>query len=226
MKASILIVEDEKEIADLIALYLKKEGIDTIHAESGEAGLYQLDKNQFDLVLLDINLPGIDGFEVLQEIRKKQNVPVMIISARRDDSDMILGFGVGADDWVTKPFSPKVLTARIRARLRRPSQENTDNLFKFGPYTLDLENFWLKKNDERIVLPPKEMGLLLVMADKPEKAFKQDELYSKVWGNSFGDPTTVSVHIQRLRKKLEKDYTKPEFIMTAYGSGYYIKGNN
>ena len=119
MRARILIIEDEPKIAELIALYLKKEGIETVHAASGEEGLRQLDRSVPDLVILDINLPGMDGFEVLQEIRRRETLPVVIVSARQEDEDMIMGFGVGADDYVSKPFSPKVLAARVRAHLKR-----------------------------------------------------------------------------------------------------------
>lgn len=226
MQGVVLIIEDEKEIADLISLYLKKEGIETSHAITGEEGMILLDKTDFDLVILDINLPGIDGFEVLQKIRQKgEKIPVLIVSARQEDVDMIMGFGVGADDYVAKPFSPKVLSARVRAHLRRLQQaegEGKTNQFSFGPYLLDRDNLWLKKNGERIDLPPKELALLMILSEHPERAYKQEELYKKVWENAFGDLTTVSVHIQRLRKKLEDNPAKPVYIKTAYGSGYYL----
>jgi len=225
MQANILIIEDEQEIADLIALYLKKEGLSVSHCLTGEAGLEQLQKNSFDLLVLDINLPGMDGFEVLQQIRKEKNVPVLILSARQDDSDMIMGFGIGADDYVTKPFSPKVLSARIRARLKGhlKNSETTENRLRFGPWLLDMENHWLKNQHGRLDLPPKEMQLLLTLAEHPGRCITQQELYHQVWGNQFGDLTTVSVHIQRLRKKIESDYRHPQFLMTAYGQGYYLQ---
>jgi DNA-binding response OmpR family regulator len=229
MKGTVLIIEDEKEIAALISLYLKKEGIETLHGETGEQGISLLDGNEVDLVILDINLPGIDGFEVLQKIRRAgESLPVIIVSARQEDVDMIMGFGIGADDYVSKPFSPKVLSARVRAHLRRrqSSESAGSDLFCFGPYTLDRENLWLKKGTERIDLPPKELSLLLILSEHPDRAFKQEELYKKVWENSFGDLTTVSVHIQRLRKKLEENPASPEYIKTAYGSGYYITGSS
>jgi DNA-binding response OmpR family regulator len=225
VKGTVLIIEDEKEIADLISLYLTKEGIETVHALTGEEGMNLLESTDYDLVILDINLPGIDGFEVLQKIRQRaEKIPVMIVSARQEDVDMIMGFGVGADDYVAKPFSPKVLSARVRAHLRRlqDSEVPRVNQFVFGPYVLDRENVWLKKKGERIDLPPKEMALLIILSEHPERAFKQEELYKKVWENTFGDLTTVSVHIQRLRKKLEENPAKPQYIKTAYGSGYYI----
>jgi DNA-binding response OmpR family regulator len=228
MQGTVLIIEDEKEIADLITLYLNKEGIETLHALTGEEGMNLLENSAFDMVLLDINLPGIDGFEVLQKIRSKgESIPVMIVSARQEDMDMIMGFGIGADDYVSKPFSPKVLSARVRAHLRRIQSTSTEEThhFRFGPYILDRDNLWLKKGEKRIDLPPKELSLLLVLSEHPERAYKQEELYKKVWDNNFGDLTTVSVHIQRLRKKLEPNPAKPVYIKTAYGSGYYITSN-
>lgn len=224
MRAKVLIVEDEPKIADLISIYLRKEGIETIHALSGEQGLKILSKEECDLVILDINLPGIDGFEVLQQIRRRNDLPVIIVSARQEDEDMIMGFGGGADDYVSKPFSPRVLSARVRAHLnRRFSRKNNDKRqFSFGPFVLDMDNLWLKMEGTRIDLPPKEMALLLVLAENPGRPFRQEELYERVWNNSYGDMTTVSVHIQRLRKKIEKDPSNPVFIKTAYGSGYYL----
>jgi two-component system response regulator RegX3 len=195
-----------------------------VHAASGEEGLEQLDQSVPDLVILDINLPGMDGFEVLQEIRRRESLPVVIVSARQEDEDMIMGFGVGADDYVSKPFSPKVLAARVRAHLKRQQRIDSSDVrqVSFGPYLLDMDNLWLKKNGERLVLPPKEMSLLMVLAEAPGKPFKQEELYERVWNNNYGDLTTVSVHIQRLRKRLEEDPATPRYLKTSYGSGYYL----
>ena len=137
---------------------------------------------------------------------------------------MIMGFGAGADDYVAKPFSPKVLAARVRAHLKRSFNHQgakTDQI-RFGPHVLDRANFWLKKDGQRLLLPPKEMALLLVLAESPGRPFGQEELYERVWGSSYGDLTTVSVHIQRLRKKIEEDPANPRYIKTAYGSGYYL----
>lgn len=224
MRASILIIEDEPKIAELMALYLQKEGIDTVHASTGEEGLALLGQRVPDLVILDINLPGLDGFEVLQEIRRQGTLPVLIVSARQEDGDMIMGFGVGADDYVSKPFSPKVLVARVRAHLKRRLREGCSacRQVSFGPFLLDMDNLWLKKNGERMVLPPKELSLLIVLAETPGRTFRQEELYEKVWSNSYGDLTTVAVHVQRLRKRIEEDPANPRYLKTSYGSGYYL----
>jgi len=131
---------------------------------------------------------------------------------------------VGADDYVTKPFSPKVLAARIRARLKsKNTRESSENQLQFGPWLLDRENQWLKKNQQRVDLPPKEMQLLLALAEFPGRSLSQQNLYKKIWGNSFGDMTTVSVHMQRLRKKIEQDYRHPQYLLTSYGQGYYLE---
>ncbi|MDC7225715.1 MAG: response regulator transcription factor [Spirochaetales bacterium] len=224
MKATVLIIEDEPQIAELISLYLKKEGIDTKHTLTGEDGLELLQVGNIDLIILDINLPGMDGFEVLQKIRRIEELPVIIVSARQEDEDMIMGFGIGADDYVSKPFSPKVLAARVRANLKRSKNRDSslDSQISFGPYLLDTGNIWLKKHGERLELSPKEMALLTALAETPEKPFSQEDLYAKIWHNSYGDLTTVSVHIQRLRKKIEKDPANPQYIKTSYGFGYYL----
>ncbi len=226
MNGRLLIVEDERDIAEVLIMYLEREKVQTVWVESGEDALKQLNSDIFDLIILDINLPGIDGFETLRKIRQKSETTVIIVSAREEDLDMILGFGVGADDYVVKPFSPGVLTARIRAHLRRihESKNGTSDIIQFGDWELDRSHFILKKNGEKIAISPREMGLLIFLSENEGKAFSQEELYKKVWGNSFGDLSTVSVHVQRLRKKLESDSSDPQFIKTRYGFGYYFQG--
>ncbi len=226
MKGRILIVEDEKDIADVMVMYLKKENVQTVWKETGEDALSVLSEESFDLIVLDINLPGIDGYETLRKIRQKSNIPVIIVSARQEDIDMIMGFGTGADDYVTKPFSPSVLTARIRAHLRRVSDSSSgsNDLFIFGPWVLDRTHLMLSRDGVTQNLSPREMDLLIFLSTNKGKAFSQEELYQQVWGNNFGDLSTVSVHIQRLRKKLESDPAKPLHIRTRYGYGYFFHG--
>jgi len=230
MHARILIIEDEEDIARLISLYLKREGIETDWCDTGEGGLVQLKKQSYDLLLLDINLPGIDGFETLREIRKENNIPVLILSARREDADMLIGFGGGADDYVTKPFSPGVLTARIRAHLNRIASENSsrDNTFSFGEIIFDPAHYILKKGEERIDLSRREMDLLLYLTKNRGQVFSKEQIYKEVWGNEYGDISTVTVHMQRLRKKIEINPADPRFLMTKYGYGYYLsaEGDN
>jgi DNA-binding response OmpR family regulator len=227
MQARVLIIEDEGDIAKLISLYLKREGIETVCCTSGEEGLLELEKTNFDLLVLDINLPGIDGFETLREIRKSGDLPVLILSARRDDADMLMGFGGGADDYVTKPFSPGVLTARIRAHLNRISQESEKHshdvhIIQLGEIRFDPVHFSLKKNDERIDLSRREMDLLLFLTGNRGEVFSKEQIYKEVWGNDFGDISTVTVHIQRLRKKIEPKPAEPQHLKTKYGFGYYL----
>jgi two-component system response regulator RegX3 len=220
MKANILIIEDEKEINDLISLYLTHEGIACRQAETAEEGFGFFQKENFDLVLLDINLPGMDGFEFLKKVREKSDVPVIIVSARQDDADIVLSLGIGADDFVVKPFSPKVLVARVRARLRRTGEEAGKNVVRFGSFVLEAGHYLLKRGDSRVALSPREFALLRLLAENPGVPMKSDDIYEKVWGNSYGDTTTVAVHIQRLRRKIEDNPASPRFIKTAFGFGY------
>lgn len=222
MKARVLIIEDVKEMAELIRLYLEKEGAETELCETGESGLEEFRKDRFDLIIPDINLPGIDGFELLQTLRRESSVPVMIVSARDSDEDMILGLGIGADEFVTKPFSPKVLIARVRSILRRVSdlKAASQNCLRFGDYTLDLDAYLLKKGSERVPLSAKEFEVLAFLASHPGKALGPETIYAEVWKNAYGDLTAVAVYIQRLRKKIEADPADPRCIETVHGLGY------
>jgi DNA-binding response OmpR family regulator len=222
MKAKVLVVEDEREIGELIGDYLAREGIDATLVETGEDGFKALEGSAFDLIVLDINLPGIDGFQFLEKVRKSRDLPVIILSARSSDEDMILGLGVGADDFVTKPFSPKVLTARVRANLRRyfDSKGARKGVIHFGPYTIDLEGNILQKEGARVSVPPKEFELLCFLARNPGSAMSPERIYQEVWGNRYGDITTVAIHIQRLRRRIENKPARPFYIETIQGFGY------
>lgn len=223
MKASVVIIEDIKEMSDLIQLYVKREGMDTAVFDNAEDALVYLKDNTPDLILLDINLPGMDGFEFLNIYHKQSDCPVLIVSARDSDEDIIMALGYGADEFVTKPFSPKVLMARIRALLRRKQSESSGsskNIIQFGPYTLNTESCLLKKGDERIHLSAKEFDILLYLINSKGKTSTPEEIYRKVWGSEFGDLTAVAVYVQRLRKKLESDPAAPHFIETVHGMGY------
>lgn len=221
MKANVLIIEDEIELANLIEMYLIQEGMTVKKADTAEKGWDLIRSESFDLITLDINLPVMDGFEFLQRVRIDHKMPVIIVSAREADEDIIMGLGIGADEFVTKPFKPKVLAARIRAMIRR-SQTNSSSkeLLSFGPYEIDLEGFVLKKDDKRIILSAKEFELLAFLINGKGKAFSTDELYQNVWGNLYGDITTIGVYVQRLRKKLETNPKEPVFIETIHGKGY------
>jgi DNA-binding response OmpR family regulator len=222
VKARILIIEDVKEMGELIKLYLDKEGAETVLRETAEQGLEAFGAAAFDLVILDISLPGIDGFEFLQRLRKKSGVPVVIVSARDADEDMILGLGIGADEFVTKPFSPRVLTARVRAVLRRASDTriSSPNIVRFGDFVLDLDGYIMKKGKQKVPLSSREFEVLSFLATHPGKAFSPETIYAEVWKNAYGDVTAVGVYIQRLRKKIEADSANPNFIETVHGMGY------
>jgi DNA-binding response OmpR family regulator len=228
MKARVLIIEDVAELSDLVALYLSKEGMETRQAESGEAALALLgaggaDAFDPDIVILDINLPGMDGFEFLHEFRKSGGCPVLIVSARDADEDIITGLGYGADEFVTKPFSPRVLVARVRAMLRRVQDTPAPRdgaIVHFGPFTIDLDACVLKRGEERGALSAKEFAVLSFLITNPGKPLGPETIYAGVWKNAYGDMTAVAVYIQRLRRKIEADSAAPRYIETVYGMGY------
>ena len=224
MKASVLIIEDEIELAELIQMYLLRDGIESVIDTNAEAALEILAETNFDLIVLDINLPGMDGFEFLQKIRTKIDVPVIIVSAREADEDVIMGLGAGADEFVTKPFTPRVLVARIRALLRR-ARADTRGDIHFGPFSIDLEGYFLRKGDQRIVLSSKEFEVLRHLIRNPGRAMTPDEIYREVWENEYGDSTSVAVYIRRLRQKLEDNPRTPVYVQTIHGKGYRFNPN-
>jgi len=228
MKAKVLIIEDVAELSDLVALYLSKEGMEIRQAESGEAALAIIDGQNGqgyapDIIILDINLPGMDGFEFLNRYRKTGASPVLIVSARDADEDIIAGLGYGADEFVTKPFSPRVLVARVRAMLRRnqdASLPKGPSTVVFGRFTLDGEACILRREGERIALSAKEFAVLMFMVTHAGKPLGPETIYQSVWNTAYGDMTAVAVYIQRLRRKLEDDPAEPRYIETVYGMGY------
>lgn len=225
MRGKILIIEDTRELAELYALYLGREGFDCTIAQSAEEGLpLALEKGRdFSLLILDINLPGMDGFQLLEMLRKESSLPVMILTAREAEEDVILGLGVGADDFVTKPCPPRVLAARVRARIRRDGAVGNvryQGSWRFGAYEFDADALYLTKEGKPLSLSPREFGILQILVEGKGKSFTPEEIYDKVWGLSFGDVSAVGVYIQRLRRKLEDDPSVPKFIQTQYGLGY------
>lgn len=223
MNGRVLIIEDEIELGELVQLFLSKDGIDSDIALAAEAGFACLSSKNYDLITLDINLPGMDGFEFLQKLRQSSDVPVLILSAREGDEDIVLGLGLGADEFVNKPFAPKVLVARIRAILRRVRSDqdhSAASTINFDSYNLSPESYHLDKNGERIILSTKEFEVLRFLVQNPGTTFPPDEIYQAVWGQEFGDISTVAVYIQRIRKKIEQDPSNPEYILTIHGRGY------
>jgi two-component system response regulator RegX3 len=227
MHGKILIIEDEKELSDIVSVYLGNEGFEVRAVETAENGFTEMETWKPELIILDINLPGMDGFEFLLRFRREYNIPVMIVSARDSDEDLITGLGGGADEFVTKPFSPKVLAARVRAlfrRIRDIGGIDFGRRCRFGPFILDYDSCVLKKDGQKVALSPKEFDCLAFLGGNPGKLFAPEAIYAGVWKNNYGDLTTVTVHIQRLRRKIEEDPANPVYIETVHGKGYRING--
>ncbi len=219
MQGRVIIVEDERELGELIQLYLREEGVEAALCPSAEEGLALLRRQGAELVVLDINLPGMDGFEFLQALRRESSVPVIIVSAREADEDIVLGLGIGADEFVTKPFTPRVLVARVRAMMRRGRALRPRTL-AFGDFLMDLEGYSLSREGQRVTLSTKEFEVLRHLARNPGKTMKPDEIYQDVWGQVYGDLTAVAVYIRRIRRKIEEDPANPRYIQTIQGYGY------
>ena len=227
MNEKILIVEDEKEIADLISYALKKENFDVTVALDGERALEKLREESFDLVILDLMLPKIQGLEICKIIRnnpKIQKTGIIIVTAKGEEYDRIKGLEMGADDYITKPFSPRELLARIKAILRRIKNSSTGQIIHIGDIVIDKETYTVTVRGQPIKLSATEFKLLLYLAERPNKIFNRDHLLDAVWGQEiYIDPRTVDVHIRRLRLKIEKDPDNPQYIKTLRGIGYYIE---
>lgn len=225
-KPFVYIIEDSEEIANLIKLYLEKSNIESKIFESSEKACKSLENETPDLFVLDLNLPGMSGFDFLQNYKKKMfpTTPVIIISARDEDDDIVKGLDLGADEFVTKPFSPSVLVARIQACLRRVAITSAaaEETLTFADYTLLLNSCVLKKGSVKIPLSTKEYGVLEFLLKNKKQALNPEKIYQEVWKTPYGDITAVAVYIQRLRKKIEKDPSNPEFIKTVFGNGYYF----
>lgn len=232
MRANVLILEDDTEIADLISLYLVREGLTAKSVPSAEKALSAFHDGDWDLVTVDLNLPGRDGFEFLEELRRVSRVPAVVISSREADEDKLRAFSGGADDFVGKPFNPAILAARIRAHLRRATYDRDEGsaplgasrVLSRGPFALDIEGRSLAKDGKDILLSPREFELFSFLFRNPGVVFPTRELYKKVWEQNYGDIMTVSVHIQRLRKKVEDDPAAPRWIKTVRGFGYRFSG--
>jgi two-component system response regulator RegX3 len=215
----IIVIEDEEELGELVRLYLDKAGMKAALCSTAEEGADIFRREGADLIVLDINLPGMDGFEFLTALRKESAVPVIIISARETDEDIVMGLGIGADEFVTKPFAPRVLMARIRAMLRR-SRTPKPQTVSFGPFVMDLEGYSLMRGSRPVVLSTREFEVLRHLVSHPGKAMTPDEIYEGVWGSVFGDLTAVAVYIRRLRRKIEEDPSSPRYLQTMHGRGY------
>lgn len=222
MKKIIMVIEDNIEMANLISIFLENESFHTVQFETAEKALDFLKNNTIDIILLDINLPGMDGFTFLNHARRITNVPVLIVTARRTETDVITGLGFGADDFVTKPFSSGILVARIRALLRRSDGLSGFNEKKiiFGPFVFLPDTFSLEKNGDQVPLSNRECKLFHYLVSNADKYMTPEVIYNDVWKNKFGDLTIVAVYIQRLRRKIEDIPSAPVYIRTLFGRGY------
>jgi len=216
-----MIVDDDPNIGQLIKLYLDKEGFETEHYINGLESLEAFKLNPPDLIILDIMLPGLDGWEVCKRVRKDSNIPIIMLTAKGETFDKVLGLELGADDYIVKPFDPKELVARVKAVLRRASgTKDTDQEVSYDNLTVSLSNYSVTFNGKELELPPKELELLYFIASHPNKVFTREQLLEQVWGFDFyGDSRTVDVHIKRLREKLASDNNNWE-IKTVWGVGY------
>ena len=223
---NVLVADDDKNIRELVKLYLQNEGYDVVEARNGENCIEEFGKQDFDLVLLDIMMPVMDGMQTLKEIRKTSNVPVIMLTARGETYDKILGLEFGADDYVVKPFDPKELMARVKAVIRRSTtyEPEENKVLEFKDLTININNYTVEFNGESLKLPPKEMELLYYLASKPNHVFTREQLLEQVWDfNYFGDSRTVDVHVKRLREKLPGN--DQWSINTVWGVGYKFEVN-
>lgn len=225
----ILIIEDEEAIADLEKDYLELSGFEVVIKNRGDEGLQSGLEEEFDLIVLDLMLPGVDGFEICKRIREKKNIPIIMVSAKKDDIDKIRGLGLGADDYMTKPFSPSELVARVKAHMARydrlvgSSQKDND--------IIEIRGIRIDKTARRVTIDGtekaftgKEFDLLTFLAEHPNHVYTKEELFREIWDmDSIGDIATVTVHIKKIREKIEYDSAKPQYIETIWGVGYRFK---
>ena len=223
----ILVVEDEASFSDALSYVLTKEGYEVVVADTGDGAIATYDKVGADLVLLDLMLPGLSGTEVCRQLRGRSNVPIIMLTAKDTEVDKVVGLELGADDYVTKPYSKAELIARIKAVLRRQSDlsESIDPVLVAGPVRIDVERHQVNVNNESISLPLKEFELLEFLVRNSGRVLTRAQLIDRVWGSDyFGDTKTLDVHVKRLRAKIEKDPANPVFIQTIRGLGYKFEG--
>lgn len=230
-KETILIVDDEKEIRDLIDIYLKNEGYKTLKAENGIAALELLKNNDIDLILLDIMMPKMDGIETCMKIREEKNTPIIMLSAKSEDIDKIMGLTTGADDYITKPFNPLELVARVKSQLRRylklnefKKPDNKSGFIEVDDLIININTHEVKVGSKDVKLTPREFDILSLLAENRGIVFSIEKIYETVWKESFMESeNTVMVHIRKIREKIEQNPRKPIYIKTVWGVGYKIE---
>ncbi|MED3911372.1 response regulator transcription factor [Peribacillus simplex] len=228
-RITILIADDEVEIADLVAMHLEKEGYNYIKVSDGKEAIRVISDQKIDLAILDIMMPELNGYEVTRQIREKYQMPIIFLSAKSSDLDKISGLVMGADDYMTKPFNPMELVARVNAQLRRAMQLNqasNESILEVGGLTIYLDQRKVILYDEAIELTPKEFDILVLLAGHSQKVFSAESIFQNVWGEAYYEMgnNTVMVHIRTLRKKLGEDKNKNKFITTVWGVGYKFNG--
>ena len=225
----ILIIEDEEAIADLEKDYLELSDFEVEIENTGDAGLSRAMSEDFDLVFLDLMMPGMDGFDVCKSFRVEKNIPIIMVSAKKDDIDKIRGLGLGADDYMTKPFSPSELVARVKAHMSRydrlvGSNQKVNDIIEIRGLKIDKTARRVYLDGEEKIFTTKEFDLLTFLAENPNHVYTKEELFREIWDmDSIGDIATVTVHIKKIREKIEFDTTKPQYIETIWGVGYRFK---
>ena len=219
--SKILIIEDESELVKVLRSYLEKAGFQVITALRGDSGLELWRREKPDLVILDLNLPGLDGLDVAREIRKKSNTPIIMLTARVEEADQLVGLEIGADDYITKPFSPRLVVARVRALLRRTQSTSPSETIRVQDIKIDLEAHQVTRRGNPIELTPTEFNILVAMARNPGRVFSRLQLLESVQGIAYeGYERTIDTHVKNLRAKLEPDPKNPRYIETVFGVGY------
>lgn len=223
--ATILIIEDEPELVRVLRSYLEQAGFHVLSAQRGDTGLSTWEHKRPDLVILDLNLPGLDGLDVAREIRRKANTPIIMLTARVEETEQIIGLELGADDYIPKPFSPRLVVARVRALLRRSEGEPTSSsILRAADLEIDLEAHSLTRNGQLIELTPTEYNLLAALVAQPGRAFNRLQLLEATQGTAYeGYERTIDAHIKNLRAKIEPNPKKPRYIETVFGIGYRFK---
>ena len=220
----ILVVDDEPSIREVVGLYLERAGFRVTSAADGRAALEALTQQSFDLVVLDLMLPHVDGLEITRRLRAESNTPIIMLTARGEELDRILGLEMGADDYVTKPFSPQELVSRVRAVLRRVQQSTEESAVRslsYGELRIDPQKRLVEIRGQEVALTAREFDLLWVLARHPRQVFNRDQLLDQVWGlTEYIDASTITVHVRRLREKIEDDPSNPRYIQTVWGVGY------
>ena len=223
-----MVVEDEESFRDALSFMLRKESFEVVTVADGSSALAQFDGGDFDLILLDLMLPGVSGTEVCRSIRQKSSVPIIMLTAKDSEIDKVVGLEIGADDYVTKPFSARELVARIRAVLRRGAESEepaSASLLAAGPVKMDVERHTVEINGETVSLPLKEFDLLEFLLRNAGRVLTREQLIDRVWGSDYvGDTKTLDVHVKRLRSKLEPKPSSPKYLLTVRGLGYKFEG--